>query len=317
MAKSTTVLGSITKFTGGKDITFGEKNIVAQSNGLSVFKGLTGGVELGEPGNPFKVRKEYSLAIDLAWLSMVGMYDDLDYAIGTPYLRAADAYKFKLEQKIMDWNLGFRCYIFSFTMYGEPWNAVVFMGTRPNNFGSLTDNLSQGLRMSSQVNWAKQIGRHYRWQKNVIFAGHSKGGREAAFAGVTHGKATVYSYNTSIAYLDDNEVYAYNWNNAVMHHFTVAGEVLMMSGANGWNAGFKPTIFYPDDVRLRTWKKTVNINGVGIETLQSYHSWPSGYRNTPDGEKVTAGEQFSRHSDYNLMLKGLTYRGIMSPDTKK
>ena len=255
MAKTTIVGGTTTNTIGEVNAYFSDGSTVTDVKLASVYKGATKGANLGNFKSKPQPTPEYNLNIDLAWLSMVIMYDDTWYTVGETYFQRPgnDTYKFKLVHAQREEFWGFRFYVFGFIMYDKEFYTGVFMGTRTNNWYSLTDNVSQAARISVQVKWAKEMGvycrRHF---PNIIFAGHSKGGREAAFAAVHHGFATVYSYNTSIAYLEDQRKKLTEWqqNGGVMIHYTVAGEVPMMSGLNGWNGGFKPTILTPDGVLL-------------------------------------------------------------------
>lgn len=315
MTRYRNVDGNINESTGGSHKIFSKKNIiVAQTTGTSIIRAGTGGANFYEPQTPPKPTKEYRLDVDLAWLSMVIMYDDTDYSVGKSFNRTEDdCYKFKLVHIEKDEMLGFKFYIFGFIMYDKSFYTGVFMGTRTNNWGSFMDNLTMGVRVSRQVDWAHKLGIFCRVNyPNIIFTGHSKGGREAAFAAISHGYAPVYSYNTSIAYLDDtNAVDLYVRRGGEMYHYTVVGELLIMKGWNGHNAGFKPILLYPDSVNWRSWNNQVFIEKVptGKYKIEWYWSFEPGYRNTPNGEKVSFGDQVSRHTDFPLLWHGLLKKG--------
>ena len=303
------VEGNINESTGEAHKIFSNEKIITQSHNYIAQRGDENGVSFKEPKEIEYDDGGTSLASDLAWLSMDVMYRDDDVKeinIGTVFKRHDEGYyknqpyvgfDFKLEEIEKSTYLGFRCYRFSFKIYETESTAYVFMGTRPNNLFSLTDNIMQAFRSSEQVWWAQKIGRDARAYPNVIFAGHSKGGREAAQAAVEHGSALVYSYNTSIAYLDDqSKIKSYISNGGAMYHFTLPGEVLMMNGANGWNAGFHPYGVSADDVELRNFSQK---NGFGRKLDDAR------FVSRPDGKGIGLKEQFARHTDIKLMLKGL------------
>ena len=306
------VEGNINESTGGSHKIFSEEKIVTQSHSYIAQRGDENGVTFKIAQKAARFDEIYSLAADLAWLSMDVVYRDEELLMGVRFKRTQDSYRFTLVGIRKDTLYGFRCYNFKFEMHGTDFYAVVFMGTRPNNFFSLTDNVMQAFRLSEQVEWSKQLGIDARHYKNVIFAGHSKGGREAAQAAIEHGSGTVYSYNTSIAYLDSQrKIKEYISKGGVMHHFTVPGEILMMNKANGWNAGFQPTILDADDVRLRSFNREhINVFGKKVKYTETYYC----HRN---GEVVTFAEQIERHSNFRLMLLGLFTRRIMSPSTMR
>jgi hypothetical protein len=201
------VQGNITETTGGSYKVYSNGGIEIASNSDIIKAGKDKGVNFGEPKTHSYYGDKFSLAIDLAWISMDVMYNDnitrditgkVSYGlkVGTILLRSKPAnikgvemqpIAFRLDEVYMNWTLGFRCYRLHFTLYDEDRTAFVFLGTRPDNFFSLTDNAIQAARISMQVGWAKEIGLIARKFPNSIFAGHSKGGREAAQAAVAHG----------------------------------------------------------------------------------------------------------------------------------
>ena len=312
------VEGNINESTGGSHKIFSDEKIVTQSYSYIAQRGEEKGVSFKEPQKAPKFEEIYSLAIDLAWLSMDVLYRDEELLMGVKFKRTQKAHTFTLVGIKKNTMYGFRCYNFKFEMHGTDFYAVVFMGTRPNNLGSLTDNITQALRLSEQVEWSRQLGIDARYYKNVIFAGHSKGGREAAHAAIEHGSGTVYSYNTSIAYLDSqSKVKEYISKGGVMHHFTVPGELLMMNKANGWNAGFQPTILDADDVKMRT--HTFNVLRRLSVLPQPFYKKTTreSYYSREDAKRIGLTEQVARHSDYKLMENGLTKGGIMSPGTMR
>ena len=100
---------------------------------------------------------------------------------------------------------------------------------------------------------------------------------------------------------------AWKGEGGVMIHYTVVGELLMMKRLNGHNGGFPPTFLKPDNVDFHHWNNQIYIGKVptGKYRIEKYWSYPPGYRNGKNGEKIKFGEQLSRHTDYSLMYLGL------------
>ena len=301
MSRNRYVEGNINEFTGGSHKIFSEEKIITNSHSTISQKGEENGVSFNEPQKiAAKLNDDFYLAADLAWLSMVVIYDDDIPSIGATFKRDDNSYTFTIIGIEMNKTYGFRCYNFAFRMRGLDYNAIVFVGTRDKNFFSVTDNLSQAFRISEQVGWSKEIGIKARYYSHVIFAGHSKGGREAAQAAIEHGSAPVYSYNTSIAYLDNQrKVREYIASGAYMIHFTVPGELLLVLGVNGENAGFKAKILNVDDVKVRPIKFRIGNRHHPKSTEIRYV-----YAHE-NGNVVELSEQISRHTDFGLMMKGL------------
>ncbi len=298
------VKGNVTKTTGGKHTMYA-KNITSDASEISQT-GVKRGISFDKnPSFPqpkliasYELGADKELVADLAYLSMDVMYRDRGIKTGQLFDRTSEPGNRWLLRKIYKSTLlGFRCFVFRTHIEGNEVHAVVFMGTRPNNVYSLTSNITQGARIDSQVIKAESIGVEYRNKNNVIFVGHSKGGREAAFAARAHGYATVYSFNTSIAYLDDPSAYGgvdkYRNRGGKMFHLTTPGEMLESNGLNGHNGGFLPLYMYGDDVRWVDERVTKGRHAGRIIRRGWYHSNGSGT------------DQVGRHSDYNLMKKGI------------
>lgn len=297
------VKGKITETTNGEYNIHAKDNIVTSSATRVTETSLEGVSFDKNPVFPkpiliasYQLGADKELVADLAYLSMDVIYRDSGVSTGQLFDRTSEpGNKWRLITIYRKTMLGFRCFVFRTHIKGNEVHAVVFMGTRPNNVYSLTSNITQGLRIDSQILDAESVGVEFRKTENVIFVGHSKGGREAAFAARAHGSATVYSFNTSIAYLDDPSGYGgvdrYRKRGGLMYHLTTPGEMLMSNGLNGHNGGFLPLLMYGDDVRYKC--KKIRTRRGHTEVCGWYHSNGSGT------------DQIGRHSDYNLMKKGI------------